>query len=126
MKFVEILNDLLIERGKTKVELSTEADIPYTTICGWLKAGRLPDYNALIKLSKYFGISTDYLLGIENEYGIKDNTKPMQQHYTPEEQQLIEVYRTLSSGKKKALFSMLDIDITQTKAKRKNGEDNAG
>ena len=43
MKFVDILNDLLIERGKTKVDLSTEADIPYTTICGWLKAGRLPD-----------------------------------------------------------------------------------
>ncbi|MCD8372844.1 MAG: helix-turn-helix domain-containing protein, partial [Clostridia bacterium] len=40
--------------------------IPTTTINGWIKAGRLPDYNSIKTLCKYFGISADELLQIEN------------------------------------------------------------
>lgn len=109
MAFVETLNYLLIEKGKTKIELSNEAGIPYTTICGWLKAGRLPDFNALIKLANYFNVTADYLLGNENDFGIKTNEEPMQL-YTQDEQQLIAAYRAMSPGKKQALFSMLDIE----------------
>lgn len=118
MNFAEILKDLLNERDKTIKDLSTEAHIPYTTICGWLKAGRLPDYNALIKLAKYFNVTADFLLGRENDFGVKDNQKSVLQKYTQDEQQLITTYRSLTPGKKKALFDMLDISTTeQTKRK---------
>ena len=118
MIFAEILNDLLNEREKTIKDLSIEANIPYTTICGWLKAGRLPDYNALIKLAKYFEVSADYLLGYENDFEIKDNTESTPQHYSNDEKQLIETYRALSPGKKKALFDMLEIS-TEIQSKKK-------
>lgn len=118
MNFDEILNDLLNEREKTIKDLSIEAHIPYTTICGWLKAGRLPDYNALIKLAKYFNVTADFLLGRENEFGLKENAEPAQQHYSQDEQQLIATYRTLSPGKKKALFDMLEIS-TEIQSKKK-------
>ncbi|MFQ7036038.1 MAG: helix-turn-helix domain-containing protein [Candidatus Borkfalkia sp.] len=52
-------------------KLSFGANIPPTTISGWLNEGRLPDYNALIKLSNYFEISADYLLGLEDDLGHK-------------------------------------------------------
>ena len=119
MNFVEILNDLLLERGKTKVELSNEAGIPYTTICGWLKAGRLPDYNAIIKLANYFQVSTDYILGIENEYCITENKKSVMQEAL-DEQELLKAYRQMSEGKKRALFQMLDIDISKLSNKNTN------
>ncbi len=119
MTFVEILNDLLLERGKTKVDLSTEAGIPYTTICGWLKAGRLPDYNAITKLANYFQISADYILGIENEEGIKKYSYPQTQT-SIDEQELLRAYRQMSEGKKRALFQMLDIDITALSKKNTN------
>ncbi len=63
--FKEILLDLMQEKGLSQRQLSIQADIPATTISGWLTANRLPDYNALRKLSLFFGVSGGYLLGLE-------------------------------------------------------------
>lgn len=52
------------EKQINQRQLSIQTNIPTTTISGWLTAGRLPDYNALIKLRKYFNVSADYLLGL--------------------------------------------------------------
>lgn len=59
------------EKGINQRQLSFSANILPTTISGWLNEGRLPDYNALIKLSNYFEISADYLLGLEDDLGHK-------------------------------------------------------
>jgi len=66
--FKDILLDLLKEKGITQLQLSREANIPPTTISGWLNANRLPDYNALKKLSVYFQVSADYLLELTDIY----------------------------------------------------------
>lgn len=55
------------EKGLNQRQLSLQADIPTTTISGWLNANRLPDYNALIKLCLFFGVSADYLLGLTDK-----------------------------------------------------------
>ena len=64
--FIEILLDLMQQKGLNQRQLSAQADIPTTTISGWLNADRLPDYNALRKLSVFFGVSGGYLLGLED------------------------------------------------------------
>ena len=69
--FRDILINLMEEKGINQRQLSREANIPPTTISGWLKAGRLPDYNAIIKLKLYFNVSAEYLLGLEDEDGSK-------------------------------------------------------
>ena len=69
--FKDILINLLNEKGITQRQLSNAANIPATTISGWLNAGRLPDYKALEKFSIYFDVSADYLLGLEDETGAK-------------------------------------------------------
>ena len=66
--FKEILLDLLKEKGLNQNQLRKQADIPLTTISGWINANRLPDYNALRKLSIFFDVSADYLLGLKDEY----------------------------------------------------------
>ncbi len=63
--FKDILLDLMAERSLKQNELSLQAHIPPTTISGWLNAGRLPDYNALIKLCTFFDVSADVLLGLK-------------------------------------------------------------
>ena len=63
--FKDILLDLMKERGLKMCDLAFEAKIPATTISGWLNAGRLPDYHALIKLSQFFEVSADVLLGLK-------------------------------------------------------------
>ncbi len=72
--FKEILQNLLKENNLNQKQLSERASIPTTTISGWLNAGRLPDYNALVKLSLFFNVSADYLLGLEDEAGTKIRT----------------------------------------------------
>ena len=66
--FKYILLNLLKEKGINQRQLSIQADIPTTTISGWLHADRLPDYNALKKLAIFFEVSADYLLGLSDEY----------------------------------------------------------
>lgn len=108
MEFNKLLNDLLAIHNKTRMDLSKEAGIPYTTICGWMNAGRLPDYDTITKLAQYFHVSTDYILGVETESAMP-----------PDEQILINAYRALSPGKKQALFQMLDLDETAIKRNKK-------
>ena len=69
--FKDILLNLLNENNINQRQLSKLANIPTTTISGWLNAERLPDYNALIKLRIFFNVSADYLLGLEDETGTK-------------------------------------------------------
>ncbi len=64
--FKDILSDLLVEKGISQRRLSIEADIPATTISGWLTAGKLPDYISLKKLAEYFEVSADVLLELKD------------------------------------------------------------
>jgi transcriptional regulator with XRE-family HTH domain len=38
-----------------------------STITNYGQNDREPDYETLIKIAKYFGVSTDYLLGLKDE-----------------------------------------------------------
>lgn len=64
MKFSNRLENLLEERNLTQKRLATELHIAPSTLNGYLRRDREPDYATLIKLAKYFEVSTDYLLGV--------------------------------------------------------------
>lgn len=86
------------ERNINQRQLSNTANIPTTTISGWLNANRLPDYNALIKLADFFDCTTDYLLGREDDYGIiaAGQTTVL----TKDEEELLSVYRKMDANTK--------------------------
>lgn len=68
MEFKEIFSYLLMEKtGGNQTLLSKESGIPIPTINGWLTKGRLPRAEQLIKLSEYFNVSADYLLGLDSD-----------------------------------------------------------
>lgn len=105
-------------KGWTQNELAEKLGITQDSISLWEKNRRIPNTPYIIELCKILKISTDYLLGFETEFGVKENNEPIQQAYSQDEKQLIETYRTLSAGKKKALFDMLEIsNEIQTKKK---------
>ena len=66
MKFSNRLENLLEERNLTQRKLSTELHIAPSTLNGYLRKNREPDFETLIKISKYFNVSTDYILGVTN------------------------------------------------------------
>jgi transcriptional regulator with XRE-family HTH domain len=70
--FKEVFIDLLDENNLNMKQFAEKSSIPYTTVVGWLKLGRLPDYTALLKISDFFNCSLDYLMGrqdnMQNDY----------------------------------------------------------
>lgn len=65
VEFKTILKDLRMEKGLSQKELAIETGLSLSAIGKWEAGFREPSGNVLIVLSKYFKVSTDYLLGLE-------------------------------------------------------------
>lgn len=61
--FTEIFNELLEEKQINRKQFAEQSGIPYTTVVGWTNTGRLPDFNALVKIADFFQCSVDYITG---------------------------------------------------------------
>lgn len=59
------LTDLRNQRGLTRVQLADELNIPMTTLRNYEQDQREPGHKFLLEVSRYFGVTTDYIL--ENE-----------------------------------------------------------
>lgn len=65
-KFAERLKELRLEKGLSQAQLSKATGISQVAITYWENQQRVPNANAIIILARYFGVSTDYLLGEED------------------------------------------------------------
>ena len=60
------LTELRNEKGLTRVQLAEELHIPMTTLRNYEQDIREPGHKFLLEASRYFGVSTDYILENEN------------------------------------------------------------
>ena len=65
-KFSERLKELRLEKGLSIQALSKIVGIGSSTICRWENKQADIKSNELIILAKFFGVSTDFLLGLED------------------------------------------------------------
>ena len=91
MKFSTRLENLLEERNLTQRKLATELHIAPSTLNGYLRRGREPDFDTLIRLAEYIEVSTDYLLCVTY---IRRPSLP-RECYDDKEGELLETYRSL-------------------------------
>lgn len=61
-KFFEKYMILCEETGKTVNRVAKEIGIPSSNVTNW-KQGKMPRHESIEKISAYFGVTTDYLLG---------------------------------------------------------------
>jgi transcriptional regulator with XRE-family HTH domain len=61
------LLELRKEKKLSQEGLSKILNVGQTTISSWERGEKEPDNATLIRLAEYFGVTTDYLLGLENE-----------------------------------------------------------
>lgn len=91
-----IIKSLRKEKGLTQVQLAETFNLDQTTISKWENGKALPDSQLLIRLSKFFDVSTDYLLGISSlYYPDRIKTKKSSSEITSEEQTLLDDFRSL-------------------------------
>lgn len=64
--FYEIVNNLCKERKITITRMAEEIGLSNAAPTSWRK-GSVPKLTTLEKISKYFGVSVDYLLGKETK-----------------------------------------------------------
>ncbi len=63
------LKELRTEKGITQAELALNLQCSQSMIVRWEKGECEPTANAIIKIATYFDVSTDYLLGREDDFG---------------------------------------------------------
>lgn len=64
--FAERLKDLRLEKNLSALKLSKELGVDDNTILRWEKGLMVPNIINLYKIATYFGVSADYLIGLEN------------------------------------------------------------
>ena len=89
---------LLDEADMSQRELAEILHISPSTLNGYIKKGKEPDFDMLIRLANYFNTTTDYLLGRANL-----RTSP-DQPINPEEGRLLGIYRLLPPQQKQIIL----------------------
>lgn len=101
----DILKELRIDRNLTQKQLSEMLDLSKNTVCEYEKGRAEPSIETLLKLSGIFGVSVDYLLGREDDFGnvvVSENNE-----ITPEEKELLTLFRSLPNIRRKTVMDSI-------------------
>lgn len=64
--FGTVLRQLRIEEGLSQRQLGKQLGVCNQAVSFWENGQREPDFDTLVEIAKYFNVSTDFLLGIED------------------------------------------------------------
>lgn len=64
--FEEIVRQLRLERGLTQVQLAKKLFVTKQSVSNWENGNIVPSVELLMKIARFFSVSTDYLLGLDN------------------------------------------------------------
>ena len=101
MNFGDCLKSILDDREISQREFARQLNIAPTTLNGYIRNTRQPDFELVKKIADKLGVSVDYLFGTE------DN-----RDYTFEERELIMNYRQMNSENRK-LFKQLSAELAK-------------
>lgn len=85
------IRELRLLRSISQVELANILGVTKQSVSNWENDNIQPSIEMLIKLSDYFGVSTDYLLGLEKDEKIDVSGLPTE--FATHIRQLIEDFR---------------------------------
>lgn len=61
------------KKGMTQAQLAEALEKKRSTISGYETGGKEPDFGSLCEYAEFFGVSTDYLLGLSDNAGNRDD-----------------------------------------------------
>ena len=67
VNFGERLKSLRLENKMTQTQVADRVGVATSAISSYESGVRLPSYTVLIKLSRLFHVTTDYLLGVKSK-----------------------------------------------------------
>lgn len=117
MNFAERLKELRNYHQCTQRQLATFLGLSANCICEWENKRSEPSLSSVFKIANYFDVSSDYLLGLEDDFGAR-TPAPGSETYTNEEQKFVEDIRKLSPGLRDILRSTLDAMLGDTEEEK--------
>ncbi len=98
MNFSKIAKELREEAGLSQQKLADKIGLSSSAIARWELGQSEPGFNAILAYTKFFDVSADYLLGLEDDFGAKTTTggNVMRDTNTAQERELLALFRTLS------------------------------
>lgn len=102
------LKELRQEKDLTQYEIAKGINTSQRNISRWENGDNEPSSTFIIKLANFFDVSTDYLLGLEDDFGVR-TAAPIGDTYSSEERKIIEQYRSLPKQLKKLVRDQLEV-----------------
>lgn len=100
MAFGDRLAELLDEKEISQKDFAAQLNIAPTTLNGYIKNKRQPDFELVVRIASVLKVSTDYLLDCQ-----LDNTV----HLSIKERGLIENIRKLDNAEREIFYDFTDI-----------------
>ena len=100
------LKELRKENGKTQEEIAKKISVSRQVYANYENEINEPPLNSLINLAKLFNVSTDYLLGLEDDFGAKIDYG---NELTNDEKFIIQEYRKLLPAYKDLIKQQLAV-----------------
>lgn len=107
--FWNIFSSLCEKNKKTPTGVITELNISRGSVTHW-KSGKVPQHTTLLKISNYFGVSVDYLLGKDTSVPTQDNIDN-----NDEKRELLNRIARMDEGQLKQLSDFADYLIDKKK-----------
>ena len=117
------------ERGITQKQLAENISSTNKNIWAYETGYTLPPVDTIIRLSKFFGVSVDYLLGLEDDFGGKvagSNSPrstlsgvPAAPELSNEEKKLIKFYRAIGETARVAIYTTAESFFNQLPEEKK-------
>ena len=98
--FGTILKELRTENNLSQSALAAKINCSQKIIDYWEKGSSEPTSHFIVALADFFGVSCDYLLGREDDFGMINSCNNL----TFNENELLTVYRGLSAEDKKTVM----------------------
>lgn len=120
MLFWERFTSLCNLKGLKPNPVATEIGIASGTLSKWKEGKTFPNGETLIKISKYFDCSIDYLLGISNvKYSAKNEI-------SEEDLEILKMLHCLPMDSREDIIHMINYKYEQYQKKRKYLLSNSG
>lgn len=110
MNFSANLKQLREEKGMTQQDLANVLQVSRSTVAGYETKNKQPDYEKLLKLSHYFGVSIEYLLiGSEEEPELPPTRIELERNRSSERLAMLEEFDKLSRPTQKKAVEIVHL-----------------
>lgn len=106
----ETLKNLRKDANLSKKELTDKLSIKYTTYANYESGIRQPNSDFLIKISKFYDVSIDYILGLTKIKSYSSQNIDLSE----EDLDFIKKYKKLDTYSKKIINVLLDLELKIT------------